>query len=377
MERMSPATVRRARIGFIGAGWWATFAHLPSLTTYPRADVVAVADPAPERLARAAEHFGIAAQFADYRAMLDRVDLDGVVVATPHNTHFTISKDVLTRGIPLMLEKPMVLRARDARELVNLADERGVPLVIGYPYHFVEQHAQLRQRVAEGALGQLQLVHSLFASMVLEYYRANPQAYADVFKWEVTGPQPTTYSEPSVAGGGQGQLQVTHSAALLLWLTNLKPRTVTAFLDNFELKVDLCDAISVRFEGGTIGTVASTGGIPASHSGHQQHELRLYGSDGYALVDAMSGTCSIFYNDGSSEEFNEVPPARRYPLEATSRHLVDLVLGEIPSTCNASPGEIGVRTVELLEAAYRAAAEQRVVTIDELYAGDIRDKQLT
>jgi predicted dehydrogenase len=360
----------RARIGVIGTGWWATFAHLPSLTTYPQAEVVAIADPAPERLAQAGEHFGIGAQYADYRAMLDRGDLDGVVVATPHATHFAIAADVLTRGIPLMLEKPMVLRARDARELVKLANQRGVPLVVGYPYHFVEQHARLRKRIAEGALGQLQLVHSLFASMVLEFYRANPRAYADVFKWEVSGPQPTTYSDPSVAGGGQGHLQVTHSAALLLWLTNLEPRVVTAFVENFELQVDLCDAIGVRFEGGTIGTLASTGGIPASQSGHQQHELRLYGSRGYALVDLTAGGCSIFYNDGSAEEFDEVPAGRRYPLGAPSRHLVDLILGAVPATSNTSPGEIGVRTVELLEAAYRAAAERRVVTIDELYADD-------
>ena len=365
-----PSGSDRARIGVIGTGWWATYAHLPSLTSYKRAEVVAIADPSPERLALAGEHFGIAAQYADYQVMLDRGDLDGVIVATPHTTHHTVATQVLRRGIPLMLEKPMVLRARDARELVDLAEQHGVPLVIGYPYHFVDQHARLRARIAEGALGQLQLTHSLFASMVLEYYRANPQAYADVFKWEVTGPQPTTYSEPAVAGGGQGHLQVTHSAALLLWLTNLKPRDVSAFVENFELKVDLCDAISVRFEGGAIGTLASSGGISASQTAHQQHELRLYGSRGYALVDAMAGSCSIFYNDGSVEQFDEVPADRRYPQEATSRHLVDLVLGIVPAASNASPGEIGARTVELLEAAYSSAAERRIVSVDELYAGE-------
>jgi hypothetical protein len=43
------------------------------------------------------------------------------------------------------------------------------------------------------------------------------------------------------------------------------------------------------------------------------------------------------------------------------------VLGAVPSTGNASPGEIGARTVELLDAAYRSASEQRVVSIEELY----------
>jgi predicted dehydrogenase len=354
----------RARIGIVGTGWWATYAHLPSLSTYPRAEVVAIADPSPERLAQAGERFGITAQFADYNAMLDRGDLDGVVVATPHATHVAIATDVLKRGIALMLEKPMVLRAREARELVRLAEQRGVPLVIGYPYHFIDQFGQLRARIAEGALGRIQLTQALFASMVLEYYRANPKAYADVFNWQVTGPLPGTYSEPSIAGGGQGHLQVTHSAALLLWITDLRPLEIAAFMETFDVKVDLCDAISVRFDGGTVGTLSSTGGIPASQSGHQQLELRIYGSGGYVLLDAMDGTCSIYYNDGSIERFDDVRPDRRYPLEATSRHLVDLILDD--RAVNLSSGEIGARTVELLEAAYRSAAERRIIRVDEL-----------
>jgi predicted dehydrogenase len=357
----------RARVGIIGAGWWATYAHLPSLTSYPRADVVALADPSPERLAQAAEHFGVASQFVDYRAMLDRGGLDGVIVATPHVTHYAIASDVLKQGIALMLEKPMVLRAQQARELVGLAEKHNVPLVIGYPYHFTEQHARLRARIAEGALGTLQLTHCLFASMALEFYRANPQAYADVFKWQVTGPQPTTYSQPEVAGGGQGHLQVTHSAALLLWLTGLKPAELAAFAEKFDLKVDLCDAISVRFDGGAVGTIASTGGIAAGQTEHQQLELRVYGSGGYALLDAMAGACSIYYNDGSVERLPDVPADRRYPQEATSRHLVDLILDGDHTTENMSPGEIGARTVELLEAAYRSAVERRIVRVEELY----------
>lgn len=354
----------RARIGLIGAGWWATYAHLPSLTQYPAAEVAAIADPDAARLAQAADTFGVARRYADYRQMLDAERLDGAIVATPHATHYAIAKDVLARGLGLMLEKPMVLRAREARELSDLAAAKGVPLVIGYPYHFIPQHRQLRDLIAAGRLGQLQLVDALFASMVLEYYRANPEAYQQVFKWRVTGPAPTTYSEPRIAGGGQGHLQVTHCAALLLWLTGLRPVEVAAFMENFDVAVDLCDAISVRFDARAVGTLASTGAIPAAQSGHQQLEYRIYGTDGYALLDAMAGACRIHYNDGTIETLDEVPPDRRYPQEATSRHLVDLLLGRAEQ--NRSPGELGVRVVELLEAAYRSAEEGRVVRVAEL-----------
>lgn len=353
----------RARIGVIGAGWWTTYAHLPALTTYPAAEVVALADPHAERLAEAGDAFGIGRRYHDYAEMLDAERLDGVVVATPHATHYDLAKAVLGRGLGLMLEKPMVLRAREAREVVQLAEERGAPLIVGYPYHFIPQHRQLRERIAAGRLGAIQLVDNLFASMVLEYYRANPQAYQPVFGWQITGPSPTTYSDPGIAGGGQGHLQVTHAAALLLWLTGLRPAAVAAFMEQFDVSVDLCDAIGVRFENRAVGTLASTGGIFTAQSAHQQLEYRIYGTAGYALLDAMAGSCQIYYHDGTVETLDEVPPDQRYPKEATSRHLVDVLLGRAE---NQSDGALGARVVELLDAAYRSATEHRIVRVDEL-----------
>jgi predicted dehydrogenase len=353
----------RARIGIIGTGWWSTQAHLPSLTQYPAAEVVAIADLSAERLRRAGDAYGIERRYSDFRHMLDAEQLDGVIVATTHATHYEIASEVLERKLGLMLEKPMVLRAREARELNHLAERQGVPLIIGYPWHFVPQHQQLRERIASGYLGKIQLVSNLFASMVLEYYRGRPEAYASIFNWPVTGPTAATYSEPSVAGGGQGCLQVTHSAALLLWLTGLRPVSVAAFMENFDLKVDLCDAITVRFEDGAIGTLGSTGGIPAAHSGNQQLEYRIYGTEGYALLDVMAGTCAIYRNDGRIERLDPTPPDRRYPQEATSRHLVDLLLGQ---GINTSPGEVGVRAVEVLDAAYHSSAEGRMIRVEEL-----------
>ncbi len=50
---------KRARIGVIGTGWWATFAHLPSLSRYPDAELVGVADIDPTKAERAAERFGV------------------------------------------------------------------------------------------------------------------------------------------------------------------------------------------------------------------------------------------------------------------------------------------------------------------------------
>ncbi|MCL5275104.1 MAG: Gfo/Idh/MocA family oxidoreductase, partial [Chloroflexi bacterium] len=213
---------RRARIGIVGAGWWSTQAHLPSLAEYPAAEVVAIADLNPARLRAAGDAYGVERRYTDFRRMLDEERLDGVIVAVHHAAHYEVGREVLQRKLGLLMEKPMALRAVEARALQRLAEENGALLMIGYPWHFTPQHKQLRDLIAAGRIGRIQMVSNLYASMVIEFLRGRPEGYASVFNYPVTGPSPSTYSDPGVAGGGQGYLQVTHSAALLLWLTGLK-----------------------------------------------------------------------------------------------------------------------------------------------------------
>ena len=111
----------KARIGVIGTGWWSTAAHLPALIGNPDADLVGIADLRPEVLRKAADHYGIGTTYTDYRELLDGHELDGAVVAVWHAAHYEVACAVLERGLHLLLEKPMVLRAAHARELIRLA----------------------------------------------------------------------------------------------------------------------------------------------------------------------------------------------------------------------------------------------------------------
>lgn len=69
------------------------------------------------------------------------------------------------------------------------------------------------------------------------------------------------YSDPALSGGGPGHLQITHSAALTLFVIGLRPEKVCAYMNNSDLPVDLIDAVSVRFEGRAVGAFAGTGNI--------------------------------------------------------------------------------------------------------------------
>ena len=109
---MSEHPDRRARIAIVGAGWWSTQAHLPSLLAYPHAEVVGIADLNIDKARVAGAAYGVERVYTDYHRMFDVEKPDGVIVATNHLAHFDVSKEALSRGMGVLVEKPMVKHAR-------------------------------------------------------------------------------------------------------------------------------------------------------------------------------------------------------------------------------------------------------------------------
>ena len=151
----------------------------------------------------------------------------------------------------------------------------------------------------------------------------------------------------------------------MFFVSGLRAAQVTAFMNTYDVAVDLVDAIAVRFEGGAVGVVGATGNLAAGDSG--QLDINIYCEKGYVLLDAINGRLTVRRHDGFTETdvLDEQPSDTTYPRFDTSANLVDLCLGRAG---NGAPGEVGLRSVELLDAAYRSAADgARPVTISELY----------
>jgi predicted dehydrogenase len=348
-----------ARVGVIGCGWWSSHAHLPALSANRDAVVAGLADPDPVARSRAAERFGVAAAFADAEELVSSVELDAVIIAVPHVHHYDAARLALVHDLHVLLEKPMVLEPEHGRALVAEARRRARELVIGYPWHYNEHSLALRDAIAAGELGELEFASCLFASIVRELYRGNPMAYGDIFGFDAAAtPASATYSDPAIAGGGQGQTQVTHSSALLFWLTGLLPVEVSAYVESFELAVDLVDAASIRFDGGAIGSVSSTGSMLAGQD--ELLEYRIFGRAGHALFDVTGGRCTLHGESGEVRELRPLEPAERYPEAAPVNNLVGIVRGEQE---NGSPAEIGLLAVEFLDALYRSAREGRPIAV--------------
>src|SRR5215510_6123897 len=146
----------KARVAVIGAGWWSTYTHIPALQAHPAAELVALCDSNPGRLQAAAHAYQVGKTYQDYQQMLDKEMLDGAVIATSHASHYQIARYCLEHDLHVMVEKPMTLFARDARELVALADQHQRKLISGYPYHFTDAVLRAREVILSGTLGKVQ-----------------------------------------------------------------------------------------------------------------------------------------------------------------------------------------------------------------------------
>ncbi len=356
----------KVKIAVVGTGWWATTAHIPTLIQHSRVESVVLVDNNPAAAQAAAEKYEIQATYSTVaEAKNDHPDLQGAIVAVPHHAHHQAAKAVLEQGLHLLLEKPMTLYAWEAKDLVDLAEQKNLQILMGYTFPYLAPVKQAKQYMDEGLLGEIEYVTCSMSSMTIEFLRGRPQEYAPSFGYPVTGPGTKTYSDPHIAGGGQGHLQITHSAAMMFHLgesQNLRAKTVVGFMNNLDCKVDVADAIAVRMENGAVATVGSTGNIGKGDGGIV--EVHLHGSKGRLMVDAISGALHMRLHDGREEKLPANPPG--YPAEVPVNQFIEILLdGKQP----LFPGKTnGLYTVELLDAAYRSAAHEGMpIQVASLY----------
>ena len=355
LEAVHPMT-DKARIAVIGTGWWSTYTHIPGLLQHPDVELVAICDRDRDKLGAAARAYSVEGTYGDYQIMIDREQLDGVIVATNHASHYEITRACLAHDLHVMVEKPMTLYARDARHLVELAAERGRTLLIGYPFNYAPHALRARELIHSGRLGMIQFVSCTYSSRVIDLLRGGGTSQGSMFP--VHGPG-AVYSQPALSGGGQGHLQLTHAGGLLFFVTGMRAGTVLARMHNHGLPVDLVDAMLVEFEGGALGTVGSTGNGYLSRL-----DLQIHCEYGSIDLDMITPILTVHGPDGAREELGPEADDRDRRF-APLHNLVDIILERGD---NGSPAEAGWRTVEMLDAAYRSAGRGgAAVAIAELY----------
>lgn len=349
---------RKVQCGVIGAGWWATFAHIPTLQRHPNAELVAIQTGDPREAEKIAADFCIPRAFTRTTDLLAMDDIEAVVVSSSAHLHYSDARAALSLGKHVLLEKPMTLTVAEADDLTLLAEERSAQFLISCPWHYTSHAREARRLIRNGEVGNVRMISVLMTNPLNDLLRG--KSTEPTHGTPYMHPRRGTYSDPRMAGGGQIYTQVCHAAAYLTFLTGSRPTEVFArFHDDGEV-LDIYDTLNLKMDNGAILSLASTGATSAER---RDFEVRIFGTRGMIFLDLWRGTLEFVPLRGEPRVYPPLAQADVYPHQAPAQNLIDSILD--PSR-NQAPATLGVAAMEVIEAACRSAETGRNVWVSSL-----------
>jgi len=254
--------------------------------------------------------------------MLKEVELDAIEIGSPHTVHYEQICASLEKGLHVLCEKPMTCTSAHARDVCARAKKAKKVVAISYQRHYQGGYRFLKSLVDSGKLGKIQYVAA---------YQAQ--------EW-LKGTTGTWRQQKALSGGGQLNDSGSHLMDMLMWTTGLAAEEVGARMEFFGTEVDINAALSVKFAGGALGTVSVIGNAPSWHE-----DFTIVGSDGAAY----NRNGKIFWQQGHRQPVLEVASAPDWM--DPDKNFIGAILGECENGC---PPEIGLRVIEITEAAWRS-----------------------
>lgn len=142
----------RVKLGIIGLGIMGNL-YVKIFSAHPLAEVVAVCALQQSRVDEIQSQYSINNGYVDYRKMLERKDLDAIVVATPDCHHFEPARDALESGRHVLVEKPFTTSVREADELIRTSRRVGKMIQVSFNHRWLSSYHQAKVSIQSGEIG--------------------------------------------------------------------------------------------------------------------------------------------------------------------------------------------------------------------------------
>jgi predicted dehydrogenase len=358
--------VSRARIGVIGAGFWASYQYLPFFRDHPDVELVGAVRKDEQGLDAFRQEFGLEVATSSVSELL-AAGVDGVVVSSPHSLHREHSVAALEAGAHVLVEKPMTVTLADARAIAAAAEATGRTVGVAHGWNYQRLTNWAKDLLEQGRLGPVTSVTGYMSSCLTSLFSGQSgYGVLDVGGFPVEA-ETDTWARAD-AGGGYLYGQLSHLIALGLWLVPTEPHDVFARAHLLGNGVDLDIQVSVELADGVIASFSGQGHEPWGR--RHACDLRIAGERGVLTLDYDRTHAQLLLESGTGDgewmTFEPDPPAAEpdadYDCDDAAQFLVDTCLGR--ATVNRAPLELGVRTVAVMEAAWRSARSRTPVRID-------------
>ena len=360
----------RARIGIIGAGFWASYHYLPFFRDHPDVDLVGVVRKTDDGLDAFKREFGLEVATTSVAELL-AAGVDGVVVSSPHSLHREHAVAALEAGVHVLVEKPMTVKLADARAIVAAAQAADRTVAVAHGWNYARMAIWAKEMLDAGRIGRVTSVSGLKASCLTDVFAGRGgYGVVDVAGFPVEA-EPATWARAD-AGGGYLYGQLSHLLGLGLWLVPAEPEEVFARAQFLENGCDLDIQVSVQLADGVIASFDGHGRQPWVM--RHMCDFRIAGEEGVLVLDFERVRAELLLQ-GDRERGEvlhvgpEPPPVDEegiYSCDGPARFLVDTCLGRSP--VDRAPADLGLRTVAVMEAAWESAHSGRPVNVADLGA---------
>ena len=250
-------------------------------------------------------------------------NFDGFTIATPAETHYDIAKKVIKAGKHLLIEKPMTLSVKDAKDLIKLANQYNVNLMVGHVLLFHPAIIKIKEMIENGNIGELQYIYSNRLNL------GKIRIEENVF-WSLA----------------------PHDIAIFQYLTNSSPINVQATGSTF-LQKGIPDSTltHLEYKSGVKGHIFVSWLHP-----FKEHRLVVIGSESMiSFEDSLEGKPLKLYSkkfdlgSGVPEKIDGpvqwVPYKQKMPLKEELQYFINHLDGKKLKIAN---GEHGLDVVEIL-----------------------------
>lgn len=341
---------KELKVGIIGCGEIAV-SHARSIAEAHNARIIMTMDVKKEVAKDLADRYQ-ASFTTDLDELLSNPEVDAVYIATPHHLHAPIAIKSAEAGKHVMVEKPIAVNLKQARDMIEAARKNGVLLSVCFVMRYRPDVLKAKELLEDGVIGDvIALKMSAMGDKPASYWHGG---YSGRVKtdWRTKKDQ---------SGGGILIMNAVHNIDVMRFITGLEAVRVYAEQDTFVTPVEVEDWINViiRYDNGAIGSIDAS----SCAKGREGFGDRIFGKEGQIALGSPLRLYTTLPDEGFEPgRWNEIHlPQIGNPRTLYVEKFAEAVLSgadEPPVT-----GEDGLKALQVIIAAYESGEKHQPVTI--------------
>lgn len=332
----------KIKVAIIGTGTIANY-HAHGLQTLANVEIAIAVDTQLESANKFAIKYNIKEVVSDAMSIIDRDDIDAVIIGTPNKFHCPYALEFLKYGKDVLLEKPMAMNSGEGNEIIETSKTTQQLVMVGHMWRFDTEVNYIRKVVDSGKLGKI----------------IKTKSYGIHENWGPSG----WFTQKEMAGGGALVDMGVHAIDTVRYiLGDPQPLTVYAEIGTHYGDYDVDDSgiIIINWDNGTTSIIESGWWQP--HMDGPEAGTRVFGTKGYGSVFP---TFLKFKNKESRENFIAPGPAKSEHCDQTIyNRQMEYFIDCIRTRKQPSPGfKEGQTVLNIVDAAYLSSRKKEVIKL--------------